>query len=67
MKKKADHPHNRKGSQIMKLQYNKDTFLLDGKPFRILSGAIHYFRVPQAYWELPTTNAYLSLVFFSKA
>lgn len=51
MKKKADHPHNRKGSQIMKLQYNKDTFLLDGKPFRILSGAIHYFRVPQAYWE----------------
>ena len=35
----------------MKLQYNKDTFLLDGKPFRILSGAIHYFRVPQAYWE----------------
>ena len=35
----------------MKLQYNKDTFLLDGKPFRILSGAIHYFRIPQAYWE----------------
>ena len=35
----------------MKLQYNKDTFLLDGKPFRILSGAIHYFRVPEAYWE----------------
>lgn len=33
------------------LTYNKDTFLLDGKPFRILSGAIHYFRVPQEYWE----------------
>jgi beta-galactosidase len=26
-------------------------YLLDGQPFRILSGAIHYFRVPRAYWD----------------
>jgi beta-galactosidase len=26
-------------------------FFLDGKPFRILSGAMHYFRVPRLYWE----------------
>ena len=26
-------------------------FLLDGKPFRIISGAIHYFRVPMEYWR----------------
>ncbi len=26
-------------------------FLLDRKPFRLLSGAIHYFRVPRAYWR----------------
>lgn len=26
-------------------------FVLDGKPFRILSGAVHYFRVPRPYWE----------------
>ncbi len=26
-------------------------FLLKGEPFRILSGAIHYFRVPPEYWE----------------
>ncbi len=26
-------------------------FLLDGKPFRIISGAIHYFRVPREYWR----------------
>ena len=26
-------------------------FLLDGEPFRLLSGAIHYFRVPRAYWR----------------
>jgi len=26
-------------------------FLLDGKPFRILAGAMHYFRIPPAYWR----------------
>lgn len=26
-------------------------FLLDGKPFRIISGAMHYFRVPREYWR----------------
>lgn len=26
-------------------------FFLDGKPFSIYSGAIHYFRVPREYWE----------------
>lgn len=29
----------------------KDTFLLDGKPFTILSGSIHYFRVHPADWR----------------
>lgn len=28
-----------------------DDFLLDGKPFKIISGAIHYFRVVPAYWR----------------
>lgn len=28
----------------------KEEFLLNGKPFQILSGAIHYFRIPRAYW-----------------
>ena len=26
-------------------------FLYDGKPMRILSGAIHYFRVVPEYWR----------------
>ncbi len=28
----------------------KEDFLLDGKPFKILSGAIHYFRIPPDDW-----------------
>ena len=26
-------------------------FMLDGKPFQIISGSIHYARVPRAYWR----------------
>lgn len=26
-------------------------FMLDGKPFVIRSGAVHYFRIPRIYWE----------------
>ncbi|OWF47699.1 beta-galactosidase-like [Mizuhopecten yessoensis] len=33
------------------LDYDKNTFLKDGKPFRYVSGSIHYSRVPQAYWK----------------
>lgn len=33
------------------LTYDTDRFYLDGKPHTILSGAIHYFRVPRAYWH----------------
>lgn len=33
------------------LTYDATHFLLDGKPFTILSGTIHYFRVVPEYWE----------------
>src|SRR5580658_3092980 len=33
------------------LRANGDHFELDGKPFQIVSGAIHYARVPRAYWR----------------
>ena len=29
----------------------RDEFYLDGKPFRIISGSIHYFRIPHQYWR----------------
>jgi beta-galactosidase len=33
------------------LTISSNSFLLDGQPFRILSGAMHYFRVVPAYWR----------------
>lgn len=33
------------------LKFKDGKFTLDGKPFRILSGAMHYFRVLPEYWE----------------
>ncbi|MCG3418120.1 glycoside hydrolase family 35 protein [Oceanobacillus jordanicus] len=33
------------------LTVKDDQFMLNGQPFQILSGSIHYFRVPQEYWE----------------
>jgi beta-galactosidase len=35
----------------MTLTTSTDQFLLDGQPFRILSGAMHYFRVVPEYWR----------------
>ncbi len=29
----------------------KDGFYLNGEPFRVIAGAIHYFRVPAEYWR----------------
>jgi len=36
-------------SSVFSIESNN--FLLNGRPFRILSGAIHYFRVPEEYWK----------------
>ncbi len=32
------------------LTYKGNQFYLDGRPFRIISGAMHYFRIPREYW-----------------
>ncbi len=34
-----------------KFTIEKDGFYLNGEPFRIIAGAIHYFRVPSEYWR----------------
>ena len=33
------------------LTYDSEQFYLDGKPYTVLSGAMHYFRIPRAYWK----------------
>ena len=33
------------------LTYEGNSFFLDGKPFTVISGAMHYFRIPRAYWH----------------
>lgn len=33
------------------LQTESSQFLLEGLPFRIFGGSMHYFRVPREYWE----------------
>lgn len=36
---------------MSRLTFDENQFYLDGKPFRIASGTIHYFRVVPDYWE----------------
>lgn len=31
--------------------YDKNRFLFDGNPFTVISGAMHYFRIPREYWR----------------
>ena len=33
------------------LTYKDDKFYLDSKPYVIMSGAMHYFRIPREYWR----------------
>jgi len=43
--------HYSEGGVVSGLVPTADGFLLNGKPFRLISGAIHYFRVHPAYWR----------------
>lgn len=38
-------------SRSFVIDYEKDAFLKDGQPFQMLSGSLHYFRVPRIYWR----------------
>ncbi|XP_058489724.1 beta-galactosidase-1-like protein 2 [Solea solea] len=43
-------PEVKRRSRLEGLRANSSEFTLEGKPFRILGGSIHYFRVPRAHW-----------------
>ena len=38
-------------TRTFSVDYNNHIFLKDGKPFRYISGSMHYFRVHPDYWE----------------
>lgn len=42
--------HQTTTSRSFIVDYENNVFLKDGKPFRYISGSIHYFRVPRTYW-----------------
>lgn len=33
------------------IDYENNQFLKDGEPYRYISGSIHYYRLPQQYWQ----------------
>lgn len=39
------------GTRTFSIDYGADTFRLDGKPFRYVSGSMHYMRVPRELWR----------------
>jgi len=38
-------------AQVHRFELSKNDFLLDGKPFQIISGEIHPARIPREYWR----------------
>ena len=43
--------NNTKLNLSFDIDYENDQFLLDGRPFRYVSGSFHYFRTPRQYWR----------------
>ncbi|XP_054827031.1 beta-galactosidase-1-like protein [Eublepharis macularius] len=42
------------------IDYTSNSFRKDGVPFRYISGSIHYFRIPPAYWKDRLLKMYMS-------
>lgn len=42
------------------VDYKKDCFRKDGKPFRYISGSIHYNRIPRIYWKDRLLKMYMA-------
>ena len=36
--------------RTFKIDFERNRFLKDGKPFLLISGEMHYFRTPKFYW-----------------
>lgn len=42
------------------IDYNRNCFLRDGKPFQYVSGSIHYSRIPRYYWRDRLLKMYMA-------
>ncbi|KAM7540915.1 hypothetical protein Aperf_G00000020155 [Anoplocephala perfoliata] len=42
--------HSSNSPRTFTVDTEHNVFLKDGKPFRFISGSIHYFRIPRIYW-----------------
>ncbi|XP_052825848.1 beta-galactosidase [Octopus bimaculoides] len=38
-------------NRSFRIDYERNTFVKDGKPFKYVSGSMHYFRTPNYYWH----------------
>ncbi|XP_065866743.1 beta-galactosidase 17 isoform X2 [Euphorbia lathyris] len=45
------HSHRHRKAKDRSFEIEDDMFLKDGKPFRIIGGDLHYFRILPEYWE----------------
>lgn len=43
--------HVVKANRTFTIDYDNNMFRMDGKPFRYVSGSIHYSRIPSYYWK----------------
>lgn len=53
LKRKKDSKHTKKWMKrrIFKIDFERNRFLKDGRPFLLISGDMHYFRTPKFYWR----------------
>ena len=52
LKRKKDSKSTKKlmKRRTFKIDFERNRFLKDGKPFLLISGEMHYFRTPKFYW-----------------
>ncbi|XP_062313397.1 beta-galactosidase-1-like protein isoform X2 [Osmerus eperlanus] len=48
------------GAPSFSIDYNRNCFLKDGRPFQYVSGSIHYSRIPRYYWKDRLLKMYMA-------
>ena len=48
------------GGRSFSIDYKRNCFLKDAKPFQYISGSIHYSRIPRYYWKDRLVKMYMT-------